>query len=119
MKRDNSLENKAVITELQCKPSVEKETKFESKCEKSLENEVDVTEAQSGMSAENKTDITQVQCKRSVEKDTRTHSSASSPVGFNESFRKLYRSMNVPVPVPLPSLVQLMKANKRAKRIQF
>ncbi|XP_062007303.1 DNA ligase 6 [Rosa rugosa] len=35
---------------------------------------------------------------------------------FNERFRKLYRSMNVAVPQPLPSLVELMNARKRAKR---
>ncbi|PSS26630.1 5' exonuclease [Actinidia chinensis var. chinensis] len=123
LKHENSLENKTVITELHCETSVEKDTKFESKCENSMEIEVDVTVAQRGKSAENKTGITQVQCERSVEKDTRTCSSTYSPVGssksFNENFRKLYRSMNVPVPVPLPSLVQLMKANKRVKRIQF
>ncbi|CAK9148740.1 unnamed protein product, partial [Ilex paraguariensis] len=42
-----------------------------------------------------------------------------SPIGsssFNESLRKLYRSMNVPVPEPLPSLVELMKAKQRSKR---
>ncbi|XP_077224472.1 DNA repair metallo-beta-lactamase family protein [Tasmannia lanceolata] len=31
------------------------------------------------------------------------------------SLKKLYRSMNVPVPRPLPSLVELMGANKRVK----
>lgn len=40
----------------------------------------------------------------------------SSSKGFNDKFRKLYRSMNVPVPEPLPSLVELMKSRKRAKR---
>lgn len=39
-----------------------------------------------------------------------------SPKCFNERFRKLYRSMNVAVPQPLPSLVELMNAHKRAKR---
>ncbi|GMH25105.1 hypothetical protein Nepgr_026948 [Nepenthes gracilis] len=41
-----------------------------------------------------------------------------SSKGYNDSLRKLYGSMNVPVPQPLPSLVELMKANKRAK-MQF
>ena len=43
-----------------------------------------------------------------------------SPIGssksYNERLRKLYRSMNVPVPQPLPSLVELSKATKRVKR---
>ncbi|XP_058097353.1 uncharacterized protein LOC131242614 isoform X2 [Magnolia sinica] len=34
---------------------------------------------------------------------------------FNSSLRKLYRMMNVPVPRPLPSLVELMGPSKRAK----
>ncbi|KAJ4715330.1 DNA repair metallo-beta-lactamase family protein [Melia azedarach] len=44
------------------------------------------------------------------------HSPISSSKNFNESLRKLYRSKNVPVPRPLPSLVELMNANKRTKR---
>lgn len=36
--------------------------------------------------------------------------------GFSDNFRKLYRSMNVPVPKPLPSLVKLMNSCKRPKR---
>ncbi|EXB68025.1 hypothetical protein L484_009632 [Morus notabilis] len=35
---------------------------------------------------------------------------------FNENFRKLYRSMNVPVPQPLPSLKRLLNSTKRVKR---
>ncbi|XP_074309006.1 uncharacterized protein LOC141643660 [Silene latifolia] len=42
--------------------------------------------------------------------------SSGSGKGFSENVRKLYRSMNIPVPRPLPSLVELMKARKRAKR---
>ncbi|XP_023532365.1 uncharacterized protein LOC111794563 isoform X3 [Cucurbita pepo subsp. pepo] len=42
--------------------------------------------------------------------------SVGSSKGFNDRFRKLYRSMNVAVPEPLPSLVELMKSRKRAKR---
>lgn len=34
---------------------------------------------------------------------------------FDASIRKLYRSMNVPVPRPLPSLVELMGVGKRIK----
>ncbi|KAI3972872.1 hypothetical protein MKX01_019530 [Papaver californicum] len=40
----------------------------------------------------------------------------SSNGGFCENMRKLYRSMNVPVPRPLPSLVDLMNATNSAKR---
>lgn len=43
-------------------------------------------------------------------------SSIGSSKCFNDRLRKLYRSMNVPVPEPLPSLVDLLKSNKRAKR---
>ncbi|KNA15193.1 hypothetical protein SOVF_100560 [Spinacia oleracea] len=39
-----------------------------------------------------------------------------SSTGLSENFRKLYRSMNVPVPRPLPSLVELMNSCKRPKR---
>lgn len=37
-----------------------------------------------------------------------------SSKGLNANLRKLYRSMNVPVRRPLPSLVELMGATKRA-----
>lgn len=108
LKHEKSFENKTDITEAQCGISVEIERKFEVECENPLENKVEANE---------------VQCERSVlEKDAEIRLSGYSPVGssqsFNESFRKLYRSMNVPVPRPLPSLVELMKANKRTKRVQ-
>lgn len=35
---------------------------------------------------------------------------------YNPSLRKLYRSMHVPVPRPLPSLTELMNSTKRARR---
>ncbi|RRT37049.1 hypothetical protein B296_00049686 [Ensete ventricosum] len=38
-----------------------------------------------------------------------------STSSFNPSLRNLYRSMNVPVPRPLPSLAELMEPCKRAK----
>ena len=34
---------------------------------------------------------------------------------LNVSLKKLYKSMNVPVPLPLPSLVELMRASKQVK----
>lgn len=45
------------------------------------------------------------------------HTSAYSPMnGVSENMRKLYRSMHVPVPKPLPSLVDLLNNRKRARR---
>ncbi|KAJ7945243.1 DNA ligase-like [Quillaja saponaria] len=79
----------------------------EVKCKKSLENKADL-------------DVTEVRCQTSADKETALLKSASylaigSSKGFSESFRKMYRSMNVPVPQPLPSLVELMNSNKRSK----
>ncbi|XP_021713858.1 protein artemis-like isoform X1 [Chenopodium quinoa] len=45
-----------------------------------------------------------------------SYSYVRSSTGFSDNFRKLYRSMNVPVPQPLPSLVELMNSCKRPKR---
>ncbi|KAL4632599.1 hypothetical protein ACB092_04G063200 [Castanea dentata] len=57
---------------------------------------------------------------KSVDKETEVLNNASLTIGssksYSERFRKFYWTMNVPVPQPLPSLVELMKANKRAKR---
>lgn len=55
-----------------------------------------------------------------VQENTKVHKSASyenigSP-GLSEHVRKYYRSMNLPVLRPLPSLVELMNSRKRAKR---
>ncbi|XP_031263294.1 uncharacterized protein LOC116121482 isoform X1 [Pistacia vera] len=64
-------------------------------------------------------DVTAMQCGKPVEKEfykSSFCSSDGSSKSFNNSFRKLYRSMNVPVPRPLPSLVDLLNSNKRAKR---
>ncbi|WOK94599.1 protein artemis [Canna indica] len=47
-----------------------------------------------------------------IKKDTLSIGSSSA---FNPSLRKLYRSMNVPVPRPLPSLTDLLENCKRAK----
>ena len=38
-----------------------------------------------------------------------------SSKGLNANLRRLYRSMNLPVPRPLPSLVALMAASKRPR----
>lgn len=108
LKHEKSFANKTDITEAQCGISVEIERKFAVERENPLEKKVEASE---------------VQCEKSVlEKDAEICLIGYSPVGssqsFNENFRKLYRSMNVPVPRPLPSLVELMKANKRTKRVQ-
>ncbi|KAK7282331.1 hypothetical protein RIF29_11011 [Crotalaria pallida] len=77
----------------------------EVKCERSLER---------------KEDLHQVKYQQSEVQETKVHKSASylnvGSSGLSENVRKLYRSMNVPVPKPLPSLVNLMNSNKRAKR---
>lgn len=72
--------------------------------------------------SESKTGIAdiEVQCLKSVDKETEVLNNASLTIGssksYSERFRKFYRTMNVPVPQPLPSLVELMKSSKRAKR---
>ncbi|KAJ3707777.1 hypothetical protein LUZ61_011482 [Rhynchospora tenuis] len=45
----------------------------------------------------------------------RDRSCIGSSQELNQSLKRLYRSRNVPVPRPLPSLVELMEASKRAK----
>ncbi|RDX87294.1 5' exonuclease Apollo, partial [Mucuna pruriens] len=73
-------------------------------------------------SLEKKNDLHQVDRyqKSEVQEDTRVHKSTSYPnirsSGLSGSVRKLYRSMNVPVPQPLPSLMDLINSSKRAKR---
>lgn len=78
------------------------------------------------------TEVVQVECRNSfeerkqVEGETKCNSTqkrkrvSDSSIGsskrFNESLRNFYRSMNVSVPQPLPSLVELMNANKCTKR---
>ncbi|XP_020225675.1 5' exonuclease Apollo [Cajanus cajan] len=73
-------------------------------------------------SPERKNELHQVETYQQSEvlEDTRVHKSASylnnGSSGLSASVRKLYRSMNVPVPKPLPSLVDLMNSHKRTKR---
>lgn len=45
-----------------------------------------------------------------------SESAVGLSTSYNPSLRKLYRSMHVPVPRPLPSLTALMNATKRARR---
>lgn len=67
-----------------------------------------------------KVEDSEIQCHKPVQKDSKVRKDNQYSIGsskcFNECLRKLYRSMNVSVPEPLPSLVDLLKSNKHAKR---
>ncbi|KAM7517914.1 hypothetical protein LguiB_016876 [Lonicera macranthoides] len=81
---------------------------IEGGCDKSLEKKKGV-------------DFSEMEHKKSMEIETQIRKRAAiSPVGSSKGFsvnlRRLYRSMNVPVPDPLPSLVELVKGRKLAKR---
>ncbi|KAG5031761.1 hypothetical protein AAZX31_06G146300 [Glycine max] len=73
-------------------------------------------------SPEKKNDLHQVEKNQQteVQEDTRVHKGASylniGSSGLSGTVRKLYGSMNVPVPQPLPSLRDLINSRKRAKR---
>lgn len=78
-------------------------------------------ESESAVPVGKKTNVIAVQCDNLVEGRVEVYksdscSSTGSVKSLNENVRKLYRSMNVPVPRPLPSLVALMNTNKRVKR---
>ncbi|XP_072964106.1 uncharacterized protein [Typha angustifolia] len=71
-----------------------------------------------------KSDTSLIKCSRSCrvselsteqEDSEKDVSYVGSSKGLNASLRKLYRSMNVPVPRPLPSLVELKEVSKRVK----
>lgn len=86
-----------------------------------LLDDVEDAEAKWERLPERKKDLCQVKYQQSeVQENARVHKSASylniESSGLSENVRKFYRSMNVPVPQPLPSLVDLMNSNKRAKR---
>ncbi|KHG12986.1 Methionyl-tRNA formyltransferase [Gossypium arboreum] len=106
---------------LQCKKLVTTET-FEER----LENKLDAV--QTVMQSEEmrwdtyheyryeskQADETTMQCENLTRKEINKCSySIGYPKGYSENFRKLYRSMNAPVPKPLPSLVELRNAIKR------
>lgn len=83
---------------------------------------VDIVEEACDKSPENKKtdeDIIEPEYK-SAKIMTQAGKASSSPIGsskrFSVNLRNLYRSMNVPVPQPLPSLVELMNSIKNAKR---
>ncbi|KAF7834151.1 5' exonuclease Apollo [Senna tora] len=83
--------------------------------------EVGDAEVKLDKSPEKKKDSDEViKCHQSQDQETRVHKSASylniGSSGFSEGVRKLYRSRNVPVPEPLPSLVELWNPKKRSRR---
>lgn len=80
----------------------------ENEGEKPSEGETDVDAAG--------TEYEKLRAKHSVVCKSVSYSSNKPTNGFNENLRKLYRSMNAPVPQPLPSLVELMKGFKRSKK---
>ncbi|XP_057981111.1 uncharacterized protein LOC131166529 isoform X2 [Malania oleifera] len=89
------------------KSQYQKNIAFKDQCKKLLESTTKISvevESENSMETE------------SVVRESVSCSPLVSSKNFSKSFRKLYRSMNVPVPQPLPSLVELMKANKRPKR---
>nr|XP_017257753.1 PREDICTED: uncharacterized protein LOC108227222 isoform X2 [Daucus carota subsp. sativus] len=72
-------------------------------------------------SPENKNVVDIIKTNNSSEvKMTLADETSFSPDGSSKRFcanlRKMYRKMHVPVPQPLPSLVELMKSRKNAKR---
>lgn len=126
---ENRLENKPEAEEssLRCKKLARTET-----CEKRLEFKLDASDTAMQSEemrwdthheyrCENKQvdETTSMQCEKLMK--TETHSKCSYSVGssksYSDSFRRLYRSMNVPVPRPLPSLVELRNASKRSRRV--
>uniref|UniRef100_A0A1D1XSE1 DNA repair metallo-beta-lactamase domain-containing protein n=1 Tax=Anthurium amnicola TaxID=1678845 RepID=A0A1D1XSE1_9ARAE len=65
-----------------------------------------------------KGDISNLQFTKTIVRELEVKRDASyvgSSSVYNDSLKKLYRSMNVPIPRPLPSLVELLEASKRAK----
>lgn len=81
------------------------------------EQELSCRAANAGLNCKNKID----EVENNLEIEFCKNSSLPSSDGatgrsFDEGLRKLYRSRNVPVPRPLPSLVELMNVTKRAKR---
>jgi DNA cross-link repair 1A protein len=55
--------------------------------------------------------------KKSGRDSTDTSTVNGPSKGLNPNLRRLYRSMNVPVPRPLPSLVELMAASSKRPRV--
>ncbi|XVF61015.1 hypothetical protein PTKIN_Ptkin08bG0094100 [Pterospermum kingtungense] len=124
---ENRLENKlgAEDSSLQCKKSVRAET-----CEKRLENKLDCSDTAMQCEEmrwdheyryENKQvdETTSLQCEKLTRKEINSECSYSvgSSLSYSDTFWKLYRSMNMHVPKPLPSLVELRNSIKRSRRV--
>lgn len=74
--------------------------------------------ARTGPSERSSSGVEALAAERAVgarEDDAPPPSRVGSSSAYNASLRGLYRSMNVPVPRPLPSLVALLEASKRAR----
>lgn len=88
----------------------------DNKAELSIEKlEVDVERNISCTASSKYFSIAEPSVGNSEEADIARDLCIGSSRSFNASLRKLYRSMNVPVPRPLPSLVQLVSSSKRIK----
>lgn len=109
-----SLEDKKIVN-VETKPSLVdvRELQQESLCQDKENFEVTRKES---VAKEVEVHANEVCCEKALEKQSQVSKVLGSPNGFSECMGKLYRSMNVPVPQPLPSLIELMKANKRARR---
>ncbi|XP_026455114.1 uncharacterized protein LOC113356245 isoform X2 [Papaver somniferum] len=95
------------------------DTSIESEEKEIILLEDDSAEVQFKGSEEEKTEV--IVIKSAVSPRRSFAGQTLSNGSFGENMRKLYRSMNVPVPRPLPSLVDLMNATKtkRARRLDL
>ncbi|KAJ6815136.1 5' exonuclease Apollo [Iris pallida] len=112
---EKSVDKGYAIVDLDFENSVEKgNAMVELDVDKSVEN--DDAEGE-GSSIESSRSFVAAKASESsemlvLEEDTSCYGSSTK---LNASLRNLYRSMNVPVPRPLPSLVELMGGSKRVK----
>ncbi|MED6149381.1 hypothetical protein PIB30_061841 [Stylosanthes scabra] len=92
----------------------------ESKVQETKVEESEVQETKVPESKVEESEVQETKVQESEVEEIRVNNSHSylniRSSGMSDNVRKLYRSMNVPVPEPLPSLVGLMNSNKRAKR---
>ncbi|CDP04690.1 unnamed protein product [Coffea canephora] len=102
------------------------------KHEKETVTEDDSSQKTSEDTSLRQVEVVEVECRKSFEESReeedrkisestqRRKRASDSPIGssksFSQSLRNFYRSMNVSVPQPLPSLVELMHANKCSRR---
>ncbi|KAI3990974.1 hypothetical protein MKX01_026158 [Papaver californicum] len=114
------LQNSGLLVKETMKISIKMEnppdiiSSIESEEKETILLEGDSGEVQFKGSEEEKSEV--VVKKRDVSPTLSSIGQTLSSGSFGENVRKLYRSMNVPVPRPLPSLVDLMNATNTAKR---